>query len=262
MGLGKNIIKIRKENNLTQDELAEKYFVTRQTISNWEIGKSYPDLETLVKLSNDFNISLDRLLKDDYKMVKNINNDIKNTKKYKYILKYTILLIIIIILIFSVYTIRYFHIKNMTTNRFESTISKYNFIKDDYEMYHLIYNINTEYIMLNPKLPNFLEFNYKYENNLLYCFVVSESIPNQLTKIVWNSNESINMNTISFKKDTINLTNINNLNGEFVGTYENNVSKINFEEASKKLRIDKNELKEVINKGNEIYNNLYKKGVN
>ena len=79
MGLGKNIIKIRKENNLTQDELAEKYFVTRQTISNWEIGKSYPDLETLVKLSNDFNISLDRLLKDDYKIVKNINNYIFNT---------------------------------------------------------------------------------------------------------------------------------------------------------------------------------------
>ena len=59
MELGKNISEIRKNNNLTQDDLANKYFITRQTISNWENGKSYPDLETLVKISNDFNISLD-----------------------------------------------------------------------------------------------------------------------------------------------------------------------------------------------------------
>ena len=71
MEVGKNISKIRKDNNLTQDDLAEKYYVTRQTISNWENGKSYPDLETLVKISNDFNISLDVLLKEDNKMLAN-----------------------------------------------------------------------------------------------------------------------------------------------------------------------------------------------
>ena len=65
MELGKNIIKIRKQNNLTQDDFAEKYFVTRQTISNWENSKSYPDLETLIKISDDFNISLDILLKEE-----------------------------------------------------------------------------------------------------------------------------------------------------------------------------------------------------
>ena len=72
MEVGKNIIKIRKDNNLTQDDLANKYFVTRQTISNWENGKTYPDLETLVKISNDFNVSLDILLKEDNKMIKDI----------------------------------------------------------------------------------------------------------------------------------------------------------------------------------------------
>ena len=54
MELGKNIIKIRKQNNLTQDDFAEKYFVTRQTVSNWENSKSYPDLETIIKISDDF----------------------------------------------------------------------------------------------------------------------------------------------------------------------------------------------------------------
>ena len=57
MEIGKKIANIRKENNLTQEDFAEKYNVSRQTISSWENGKSYPDLTILVKISNDFNIS-------------------------------------------------------------------------------------------------------------------------------------------------------------------------------------------------------------
>ena len=99
MELGNNILKIRKEKNLTQDDLAEKYFVTRQTISNWETGKSYPDLETLVKISDDFNISLDVLLKEDKVMVKEIDKKVKETKKYKNLLKYIIILICVLLII-------------------------------------------------------------------------------------------------------------------------------------------------------------------
>ena len=99
MEIGKNISKIRKENTLTQDDLAEKYFVTRQTISNWENGKSYPDLETLVKMSDDFKISLDVLLKEDNKMVKDIS---KKQKRYKWIIFPIILYAILVIGIVSV----------------------------------------------------------------------------------------------------------------------------------------------------------------
>src|SRR5574344_1353754 len=74
MELGKRIVKIRKDNKLNQDDFAEKYYVTRQTISNWENEKSYPDLETLVKISNDFNISLDTLLKEDDRIIKILIN--------------------------------------------------------------------------------------------------------------------------------------------------------------------------------------------
>lgn len=52
MELGKRIIEIRKQHGLTQEEFAERYHVTRQTISNWENGKSSPDLETLVSISH------------------------------------------------------------------------------------------------------------------------------------------------------------------------------------------------------------------
>lgn len=54
--------KLRKENNTTQDELANKLFVTRQAISKWESGDSTPDLTNLIKLTDIFNVSLDTLV--------------------------------------------------------------------------------------------------------------------------------------------------------------------------------------------------------
>ena len=77
MELGKRIAEIRKENRLTQEALAEICSVTRQTISNWENGKSYPDLETLVLISDTFNVSLDAMLKGDRVMVSEITKEQK-----------------------------------------------------------------------------------------------------------------------------------------------------------------------------------------
>ena len=54
--VGKNIKKLRLSQGMTQEELAEKMFVTRQTISNWENGKSQPDLETLSVISSLFEV--------------------------------------------------------------------------------------------------------------------------------------------------------------------------------------------------------------
>ena len=75
MELGRRITELRKANNLTQEGLAEWCSVTRQTISNWENGKSYPDLEMLVFISDSFDISLDALVKGDGKMVQEITKE-------------------------------------------------------------------------------------------------------------------------------------------------------------------------------------------
>lgn len=75
MELGRRITELRKTNNLTQEALAERCSVTRQTISNWENGKSYPDLEMLVFISDSFDISLDALVKGDGKMVQEITKE-------------------------------------------------------------------------------------------------------------------------------------------------------------------------------------------
>ncbi len=77
MQLGQTIVKIRKDNGLTQEDFANKYNVTRQTVSNWENEKSYPDLLTLVKISDDFGISLDTMLKENPNMTEEMNKDMK-----------------------------------------------------------------------------------------------------------------------------------------------------------------------------------------
>lgn len=62
MNLSEKIIEIREENNLTQDEMAKKIFVTRQAISKWERGISYPSLDVLRLISKEFKISMNNLL--------------------------------------------------------------------------------------------------------------------------------------------------------------------------------------------------------
>ncbi|KAF1297896.1 hypothetical protein BAU15_08300 [Enterococcus sp. JM4C] len=69
MNLGERLQEKRKQANLTQQELAQQLNVSRQTISNWEVGRSYPDIESLVLLSELFSISLDVLLKGDVKVI-------------------------------------------------------------------------------------------------------------------------------------------------------------------------------------------------
>ena len=75
MNIGNQILTIRKEKQLTQEEFGRLFHVTRQTVSNWENGKSYPDLQILVSMSNQFDISLDTLLKEDSKMVQSIDKE-------------------------------------------------------------------------------------------------------------------------------------------------------------------------------------------
>ena len=65
MTLGEKIQKLRKQQGLSQEALAEKVTVTRQTISKWELGQSLPDLDFIAQLSDIFNVSSDYLIKDE-----------------------------------------------------------------------------------------------------------------------------------------------------------------------------------------------------
>lgn len=84
MELNKQIKKHRAEMNLSQEELAEKLYVTRQTISNWETGKNYPDIHSLLLMSTLFDVSLDQLIKGDVEIMKEEikTEDIKMFDRY------------------------------------------------------------------------------------------------------------------------------------------------------------------------------------
>ena len=90
MDLANQILNIRKERKLTQEEFGRLFYVTRQTVSNWENGKSYPDLGILIDISNQFEVSLDSLLKGDSKMVKAIDREriLGTVKKEKSIIDF------------------------------------------------------------------------------------------------------------------------------------------------------------------------------
>lgn len=97
MEFGKQIKKLRQEAQLSQEELAERIYVSRQTISNWENDKSYPDVNSLVLLSEIFQISLDNLIKGDIEVMKDVIRKEEIVKMNRYGKIYTIMLIVTVV---------------------------------------------------------------------------------------------------------------------------------------------------------------------
>lgn len=72
MEIGKKLKAARSRAGLTQEQAAERLFVSRQTVSNWENEKTYPDIASVVRLSDLYSISLDELLKGDAEMLEHL----------------------------------------------------------------------------------------------------------------------------------------------------------------------------------------------
>lgn len=98
MELSTQVKKYRTELKLSQEELAEKVYVTRQTVSNWENGKSYPDIHSLLLLSSVFNVSLDQLIKGDIETMKKIVDEQEIKKFNHYGTIFTVHFILLILL--------------------------------------------------------------------------------------------------------------------------------------------------------------------
>jgi len=79
MDLGKKILELRKKENLSQEQLAEKMNVTRQTISKWELNETTPDIKQAKELSRLFKISLDELTENDITTL--VMQKVSNTEK-------------------------------------------------------------------------------------------------------------------------------------------------------------------------------------
>lgn len=83
MNIGEQIKSRRMDLDITQQDLADRLNVSRSAISNWETNKNYPDLQIIVQISEELQISLDELLKGDADVVKKISNDTTESKRLR-----------------------------------------------------------------------------------------------------------------------------------------------------------------------------------
>ena len=96
------IYKLRKELNLSQDEFGSMLSVSRQAVSKWELGQSTPDIETLRKIKQLFNVSYDELLEED-KLIKHNNNLIVSLRNMRHFFYYSVMFITISLFFFMYY---------------------------------------------------------------------------------------------------------------------------------------------------------------
>ena len=101
MKIGDKLKEARLKKNMTQEEVAEKIFVSRQSISNWENNKTYPDIGNVIALSDLYEISLDELLKGSDNFMKHLEEStdlVKSNKKLIGIIIIALLTMVIIAL--------------------------------------------------------------------------------------------------------------------------------------------------------------------
>lgn len=82
MNLADNLKKIRKENNLSQEQLAEKIGVSRQSVSKWESNQAYPEMDKVLQICKMFNLNIDELLNQDIREVSDVKQNKINISKY------------------------------------------------------------------------------------------------------------------------------------------------------------------------------------
>lgn len=172
MNIGKSIRQIRAENNMSQEDFAEIFFVTRQTVSNWENEKSYPDLNTIVKISDYFGVSLDRLLKEDAEIVNEISEKTALGIKWSR-LKHTVFIVISVLIIciitsLAVYGIVWAKRKNTLERNFSQAINALGFSESE-ERYYILEKNGITYKLPHQEMPSFWDFSTDFHAKHLDC---------------------------------------------------------------------------------------------
>ncbi len=231
---------------MSQEDFAEMFQVSRQTISNWENSKSYPDLETIVKISDSFNISLDILLKEDLVMVKTFDNEIKSTKKYARALTAIAAVFVVLVIGFVIYSGVYFNTKSRLEGNFAEQLKENNFYKNRDGYYSMDYTDGVVYGVPNQSMPSLLEFSLQFHLSNLYCDI---DLEDTTVEIVWEDNNQFSASAVS-KTD-------NKIIGSTSEFKENDFT--DMQKLSDELGIPEKEIGKIIDKGNELYNDFYLK---
>ena len=160
MAVGNRIYELRKENKLSQEKLAEKIGVTRQTISNWELNESSPDLKQAKELSTVFSISLDELVENDIKdiLLDKTNKSNNNMNKLN---KIMLSMLISSIALFIVLLLMLFSLNTISSRK-----------KDNkrYDEVTVVCELNDEAVFLSMSEPDFAKIKKIYEEQGGKCY--------------------------------------------------------------------------------------------
>ena len=149
MELGEKILNYRKQNNYTQEELAFKLGLTRQTISKWELNETSPDLKQAIKLVQVFNISLDELINYNGKL-----EELKNVRNNKILM---VIIVCILIFLMEIVAISFYKLGTKKTN-LTSTINV------TCKLDNKLYNYNVTYLVNTYKVVNNGGSKYIFDN--------------------------------------------------------------------------------------------------
>ena len=191
MKLGELIKKRRNELNMTQEELAKKINVSRSAVSNWEIGRNYPDIQLIILLSDELDISLDHLLKGEEHVVKQIANDTKIREKLNKKVKLLYCIGIIIIISFIIYfykTNEYLDISNTDQILSITKADQMLDIKTDLPFYRSLetyfMNNSTKENTLEIVLSSRIDLTMKNNNHLMVPLLDTRQDYNQVDLLV------------------------------------------------------------------------------
>lgn len=131
MDIGSRLKKHRLAKGFTQEDVAKKLNVSRATISSWETGRTFPDIEKIVYLSNLYDLSLDQLIKEEPVIMETIVKERKSLKHFKVIKMIGIILLAAFVL-YNIYWFSAVYTKNRNLADWEHTEANNYLKKGDY----------------------------------------------------------------------------------------------------------------------------------
>ena len=240
MKIGESILNIRKEKEMTQEEFASIFAVTRQTVSNWETEKSYPDLQTLVDMSERFEVSLDSMLKENVDMVKKID---KERKFSKYVKRGALLLGGILIIFCVIWSILWYDTKQETEKQFQDGVERFGFQYNSSENpeeegyqypYRLEDSDGVTFLLSHVVMSDWYDISYLGSwNQILMCHVQRED---DLLQVEWYGRDG---------------------GGVTAYTYDRTGKHLLTDQETKKLLRDDEQMKEINDKAHEMCKALY-----
>lgn len=202
MNLSDKITHLRNQKNITQQQLANKFNVSRTTISSWENSRSIPDLEMIVKICDFFNVTLDYMLRNDTRTLKKIS--MSNKKKRIFIITIVLLVSIILLYLFKmVYEselsttdpndIKIVKIKKVPVKVNKDIHGKY--IRTDYayDVYAKLDSLFTTWDMLTTKTYDSSTNSYYNEKSKVTTSPSSNYSNNKKVFITYHTRNSLNI---------------------------------------------------------------------